>query len=40
MDEIVPVENITSLIYQTRGYKVMLDKPAPFNCSQSKPVGH
>ena len=26
MDEIVPVENITSLIYQTRGYKVMLDK--------------
>ena len=26
MDEIVPIENITSLIYQTRGYKVMLDK--------------
>ena len=26
MDKIVPVENITSLIYQTRGYKVMLDK--------------
>lgn len=26
MDEIVPVENITSLIYQIRGYKVMLDK--------------
>ena len=26
MDEIIPVENITSLIYQIRGYKVMLDK--------------
>ena len=26
MDEIIPVENITRLIYQIRGYKVMLDK--------------
>ena len=40
MDKIVPVENITSLIYQIRGYKVMLDKLAPFNCSQSEPEGH
>jgi len=26
MDEIVPIENITKLIYQVRGHKVMLDR--------------
>ncbi len=26
MDEIVPIENITSLIYQIRGHRVMLDR--------------
>ena len=38
--EIVPIENITSLIFQIRGQRVMLDRLAPLNCSKNKPIGH
>jgi len=40
MDAIVPIENITNLIYQIRGQRVMLDRLAPLNCSKNKPIGH
>lgn len=38
MSDLLPIESITGKIIILRGMKVMLDRPAPLNCSKNKPI--
>ncbi len=40
MSDIIPIEIITGMIHNICGQRVMLDRPAPLNCSKNKPEGH